>query len=335
MWRTALPEAGGQGSGVGREEESRCGVHSLEFEIGDRSVPQPTIGNRKPTIPSFGHASAAYAVIDTRQSYLQDLIVRAFHALGFHQQATQLHHFDYEVVGLSPRCAQELGLGLNDADRQRSYVEVSGRKGLGIKGDDLIDVLVTRALQEVRARQITQDAAEQAACAGMIGVGALRYFLLKFSRRVIIAFDFKDALAFEGETGPYLQYSVVRARNIFRKYGEIRPGFDPVELGESVSTGQLKALFEGDHGSDFWELTLLAAQLEMAVEQAVASEEPAVLAKYAFRLAQGFNNFYHRHRILSEPEPTRQSCLMYLTHTASESLAKALDLLGIQVPERM
>jgi arginyl-tRNA synthetase len=296
---------------------------------------QSKIQNLKSKIPSFGSASAAYAVIDARQSYLQDLIVKAFHALGFHRQAANLHHFDYEVVGLSPPCAQELGVELSDADKQRGYVEVSGRRGLGIKGDDLIDALVDQALQEVRARQITRETAEQVACARMIAVGALRYFLLKFSRRVTIAFDFKDALAFEGETGPYLQYSVVRARNIFRKYGDTRPGFDPVKLGESVPAGRLKAFFAGDQGRDFWELTLLAAQLEMVVDQAVASEEPAVLAKYAFRLAQGFNNFYHHHRILSEPEPARQSCLMYLTHSVSETLARALDLLGIEVPERM
>jgi arginyl-tRNA synthetase len=334
-WRTAVTGVGGQGSGSTTESESTSGVRSPEFAVERGSLAQSAIGDRQSTIPSFGHASAAYAVIDTRQSYLQDLIVTAFHALGFHQQATNLHHFDYEVVGLSPRCAEELGLQLGEADRQRSYVEVSGRKGQGIKGDDLIDVLVNNALQEVQARQITHDATEQATCARMIAVGALRYFLLKFSRRVIIAFDFKDALAFEGETGPYLQYSVVRARNIFRKYSDMQPGFDPDKLGESVPPERLKASFEGDGGRDFWELALLAAQLEMAVDQAVTGEEPAVLAKYAFRLAQAFNNFYHHHRILGEPDPGRQGFLLYLVNLVSQTLARALDLLGIEVPERM
>jgi arginyl-tRNA synthetase len=313
VWRTATQETRSPESGV-RSQES---------------------GNSKSKIPSFGCASAAYAVIDTRQSYLQDLIVKVFHALGFHEQAANLHHFDYEVVGLSPRCAEELGLQLGEAARQRSYVEVSGRKGLGIKGDDLVDALVNKALQEVQTRQITQDPTEQAACANMIAVGALRYFLLKFSRRVIIAFDFKDALAFEGETGPYVQYSVVRARNIFRKYSSTRPDFHPDDLGASVSTEQLKAFFEGNSGRDFWELALLAAQLEMAVDQAVTGEEPAVVAKYAFRLAQGFNNFYHHHRILREPDSGRQSSLLYLVHIVSETLTRALDLLGIEIPERM
>jgi arginyl-tRNA synthetase len=327
VWRTATNGVGGQESGVAKQSESNRGAPTPDSGV------QSVIENQKLTTPSFGHASAAYAVIDTRQSYLQDLIVAAFHTLGFHQQAANLHHFDYEVVGLSPRCAEELGVQLGNADR--SYVEVSGRKGLGIKGDDLIDVLVNKALQEVRTRHITHDAAEQDACAQMIAVGALRYFLLKFSRRVIIAFDFRDALAFEGETGPYLQYSVVRARNILRKYSDVQPEFDPQKLGESVSAERLKTFFEADSGRELWELALLAAQLEMAVDQAVASEEPAVLAKYAFRLAQGFNNFYHHHRVLSEPDPGRQLSLLYLVHVVSETLTQALALSGIDVPERM
>jgi arginyl-tRNA synthetase len=356
VWRTVVTGAGNQDTGFGSQEsglsasqESEARTRDSGFRIqepeirpessepktgGEGKYAQSKIQNLKSKIiaPAFGHAAAAYAVIDTRQSYLQDLIVVAFRTLGFQQQAANLHHFDYEVVGLSPRCAEELGLQLSAADKQRSYVEVSGRKGLGVKGDDLIDVLVSKALQEVQTRQITHDVAEQAACARMIAVGALRYFLLKFSRRVIIAFDFKDALAFEGETGPYLQYSVVRARNIFRKYSDVQPDFDPQKLGESVSAERLKAFFEAD---EFWELALLAAQLEMAVDQAVASEEPAVLAKYSFRLAQGFNNFYHRHRILSEPDRERQLSLLYLVYVVSETLNQSLALLGIEVPERM
>ena len=285
--------------------------------------------------PAFGRGAVAYSVIDTRQSYLQSIVAAAFRALGFQEQAANLHHFAYEVVGLSPRCAEEMGLVLTAADRQRSYIEVSGRKGLGVKADDLINRLVEKATQEVQARQMTEDPAEQAASARLIAVGALRYFLLKFSRRMIIAFDFKEALAFEGETGPYLQYSVVRARNIFRKFQESHPEFNPQRLGELVSGNQLKMFLAGKDGDAFWELILLAAQLEMVANQAIAAAEPAVVAKYAFRLAQAFNNFYHRYRILSEADPARQNFLLYLVHLVNESLARTLDLLGIEVPERM
>jgi arginyl-tRNA synthetase len=285
--------------------------------------------------PPFGRAAVAYGVIDTRQAYLQNIVVAALRALGLKEQAANLHHFAYEVVGLSPGCAEEMGIELRAEDRERSYIEVSGRKGLGVKADDLIDQVKEKALQEVRARHLTPDPADQEAYAGMIAVGALRYFLLKFSRRVIIAFDFKEALAFEGETGPYLQYSVVRARNIFRKFQESHPEFSPDQLGVAVSAADLERFLAGDDGRSFWELTLLAAQVELAVEQAIASEEPSVVAKYAFRLAQAFNNFYHHFHILSETDIVRQRFLLLLVHLASESLSRTLELLGIEVPERM
>jgi arginyl-tRNA synthetase len=286
--------------------------------------------------PRFGGASVAYGVIDTRQAYLQNIVVEAFHALGLHEQANNLHHFAYEVVGLTPGCAEEMGVELTQEDRARPYIEVSGRKGLGVKADDLIDRLVEKALQEVCARQLTENPADQQAYARMIAVGALRYFLLKFSRRIIIAFDFKEALAFEGETGPYLQYSVVRARNIFRKYSEVQADFSAEKLAASVSLESLRRFFkDGDDGNAFWELTLLAAQAETIAEQAISSEEPSVLAKYAFRLAQAFNNFYHHYHILSEEDAERKQFLLYLVHLAAESLALTLDVLGIEVPERM
>ena len=286
-------------------------------------------------VPSHGHASSAYAVIDTRQSYLQILVKAALHALGFHEQANNLHHFAYEVVGLSPSCAEELGVELSAEDRQRPYVEVSGRKGLGVKADDLIDTLIAKALEEVRSRQMTQNPEEQQTYARMIAVAALRYFLLKFSRRMIIAFDFKEALAFEGETGPYLQYSVVRARNIFTKFRETHPDFQPQNLDQAVGVKVLERFFAGQDGLAFWELTLLNAQLEMTVEQAIASQEPAAVAKYAFRLAQAFNNFYHRFHILSEPDADRQHFLLYLVQLLNQTLTSALGLMGIEVPERM
>ena len=284
--------------------------------------------------PAFGRASVAYAVIDARQSYVQNVVRAAFEALGYHQQASNLHHFAYEVVGLSPRCAEEMGLKLGGDDRHKDYIEVSGRKGLGIKADDLLDRLVAKAADEVRSRQMTPNTAEQDAYARMIAVAALRYFLLKFTSRSIIAFDFKEALAFEGETGPYLQYSVVRARNIFRKFEEAHPGWNVSSLGE-ISADELRSFFGSDDGRAFWEITLLAAQLETSVDQAIEAQEPAVVAKYAFRLAQAFNNFYHHHHILNEPDAARQRFLLYLVCLASETLRRALELLGIEVPEKM
>jgi len=285
--------------------------------------------------PEFGRASEAYAVIDTRQAYLQNIVVAAFRTLGFRDQAKHLHHFAYEVVGLSPACAQEMHYELSPEDQERSYVEVSGRKGLGLKADDLIDMLLEKATGEVRSREMTQDPGEQAAYGQMIAVSALRYFLLKFSCHVIITFDFKEALAFEGETGPYLQYTVVRARNIFRKYASDHPGFAPDSLAEKLPEPTLKGFLEGDDGTDFWELVVLTAQLEMVADQAIASTEPAVVSKYAFRLAQAFNNFYHRFHILREPDSARQNILLFMVRIVERTLTQTLDLLGIEVPERM
>ncbi len=286
--------------------------------------------------PSFGGASDAYVVIDSRQSYLQRVVAAAFRELGYHEQAEHMHHFAYEMVNLSLSAAEALGIAPSESDRQRAYVEVSGRRGLGVKADELIDAVIEKALAEVRDRGMTSDASEQEAYARMVGVAALRYFLLKFTSRSTIAFDFKDALAFEGETGPYLQYSVVRARSIFRK-AEGQPAID-AESGSpesAPSTDALQTFLEGAEGREFWELVVLAAQLEMTVRQAEASEEPAVLAKYAFRLAQAFNNFYHHHRVLAEPDPARRSFLLFLVRLVSETLSATLGLLGIEVPEHM
>jgi arginyl-tRNA synthetase len=286
------------------------------------------------TAPAFGRASAAYAVIDSRQSYLQRVVAAAFDELGYHDQARHLHHFAYEVVNLSLAAADSLGIAPSAEDRQRNYVEVSGRRGQGVKADDLIDTVIEKARAEVSGRGMTADAAEQVSYARMIGVAALRYFLLKFTRRSTIAFDFKDALAFEGETGPYLQYSVVRARSIFRKEARTADAASPAPQS-APPLALLRSMLEGSESRDFWELVVLAAQLETTVQQAVASEEPAVLAKYAFRLAQAFNNFYHQHRVLAEADPARRAFLLFLVRLISGTLSCTLDLLGIEVPEHM
>lgn len=304
----------------------------------DRQPVWRTAVNGQAGAPRFGNAGVGYSVIDTRQSYLQNIVGAAFRALGFHDQAANLHHFAYEVVGLSPSCASEMGFELSEKERQRTYVEVSGRRGLGVKADDLLDALVAKAIEEVRNRQMTENTQEQETYGRMIAVGALRYFLLKISRRMVIAFDVKDALAFEGETGPYLQYTVVRARNILRKFQESNPGSPAGQaqhLEELVSPEQLGAFLKSEDALPFWELILLAGQLEMAVDQAVSSTEPAVLAKYAFRLAQSFNNFYHRYHVLSESDPARQKFLLFLVQLVNATMSRTVDLLGIEIPERM
>jgi arginyl-tRNA synthetase len=270
----------------------------------------------------FGGASRVYNVIDTRQSYLQNIVVMGLRALGYNEQADNSVHFSYEVVALSPRCCKELGIELSEEDAKRPYIEVSGRKGLGVKADDLMDTLYQRALAEVQARHADRDAAFQGEVAQQIATGALRFFLLKFTRNTVIAFDFAEALSFDGETGPYCQYAVVRAANILRKAGDC-------SAPTAATAGAALA------ADELWQLLMLASQAMSAAEQSLQASEPAVLAKYAFQLAQAFNTFYHRHHILREEDPGKQAFLLWLAALVRRQLLQALEWLGIEVPEVM
>ena len=280
--------------------------------------------------PQFGRASRVYNVIDSRQSYLQDVVVAGLRALGFHEQADRSVHFSYEMVALSPRTCVELGIELSEEDRQRPYVEVSGRKGLGVKADDLIDKLIEKARAEVDSRHPEQPAEERRRVAEQIATGAMRYFMLKYTRNSVIAFDLQEALSFEGETGPYVQYAAVRARNILRKLaerGEALPDFAR-ELDAAAMGRQLAA-------EDFWQLTLAISKADSALDRALASGEPAHFARFAFQLAQAFNNFYHEYPVLHEPEPERRTFLLWMTSYFRSQLERTLDVLGVPVPEYM
>jgi arginyl-tRNA synthetase len=295
-----------------------------------------TSGSGEPGPPEFGHARDVYNVIDTRQAYLQNVVVAGMRALGFEAEAARSVHFSYDVVALSPRCAAEMGYTLSEEEMSKPYVEVSGRKGQGVKADDLLDELESAARAEVDARHADTPEAERARIAHAIAIGALRYFLLKYTRNAIIAFDFSDALSFEGETGPYCQYAAVRARNIFRKMVEQEPDFTLAQLDDAIDEeASLKELLKSGEGDDLWELALLAASLDAQVATALSAQEPAFVAKYTFELAQAFNLFYHRHHILSEANPAKRNFLLRLSRLAERQLVTALDLLGIEAPEKM
>jgi len=299
--------------------------------------------------PHFGGANAIYNVIDARQSDPQANVIQALRGMGYSDQADRYTHFSYEMVALTPRCAVELGYDVSAEDLARPYIEVSGRKGFGVKADDLIDKLIVATRAETDARQTGRDDAERRQIAEQIAIGALRYFMLKFTRNSVIAFDFKDALSFEGETGPYIQYAVVRARNIFRKAG-VSPEAVLAEFAElasqqvSKSAGQpggetapmnLCGYLSGDAGEDIWGLWLRAARRTLVLEQCINTSEPAYLAKHAFQLAQEFNNFYHKHHILTEEDPARKTFLLATAAIALRELIEVLSWLGIESPEAM
>jgi arginyl-tRNA synthetase len=293
-----------------------------------KTVWATTTGPNEPGAPHFGGVEVVYNVIDARQAYLQDVVAEGVRALGHPKEADNSIHFDYEIVALTPRCAAEMGYEIS-GDDGKSYVEVSGRKGLGVKADDLITRMLQAAEARVLQKQSTMAADELKKTANTLAVGALRFFLLKYTRNTIIAFDFEDALKAEGETGPYCQYAVVRIRGIRRKGAEVaadRP---------AITDGSLKQFLEGPEAADLWELLLLNGSLDHAVDAAIGTQEPAFVAKYAFQLAQAFNNFYHQHHILSEPDDQKRAFLLALTELVEQRLVQSLHLLGIETPEKM
>jgi len=284
--------------------------------------------------PHFGDVSEIYNVIDARQSEAQSTVIEALRALGHNAAADHYTHFSYEMVALTPRCAEELGYTLREEDKARSYIEVSGRKGFGVKADDLIDQLIASAKKEVDSRHPHISESERLSTATQIAVGALRYFMLKFTKQSVIAFDFKDALSFEGETGPYAQYAVVRAASIFKK-ADLDPDEFGRQIGAKISPDEFMQFLTGEANNEIWELWLAAAKTSYVIDQCISSTEPAYLAKHVFQLGQLFNTFYHRYPILSEPDEKRKRFLLATVAVVRRELLRTLEIMGIEVPPAM
>ena len=284
--------------------------------------------------PHFGDVAEIYNVIDARQSEAQNTVIEALRGLGHDEAADRYTHFSYEMVALTPRCAAELGYDLSEEEKARPWIEVSGRKGFGVKADDLLDALINSARKEVDERHPELPDPERAAIATQVAIGALRYFMLKFTKPSVIAFDSKEALSFEGETGPYAQYAVVRATNIFRK-----GGFDPdvflADAASKVSPADFAKFLDGEEANSIWELWLAAAKTSYIVGQCIATTEPAYLAKHAFQVAQLFNTFYHQHPILAEPDESRKRFLLTTAAVVRRELIRILAIMGITVPPVM
>ncbi len=278
--------------------------------------------------PHFGGVAEIYNVIDARQAEAQNTVIEALRGSGYKDQATHYTHFSYEMVALTPRCAAELGYELSDEDKARSYVEVSGRRGFGVKADDLLDALIASAKKEVDARHSQLPDSERRTIAQQIAIGALRYFMLKYTKPSVIAFDFKEALSFEGETGPYAQYAVVRATNIFRN-----GGLDPEgDIASYLSTEELGEFLADD---EIWELWLASSKTSYVIDQCIATTELAYLAKHVFQMAQLFNTFYHRCPILAEPDEERKHLLLATAAVVRRELIHGLGVMGIEVPAVM
>jgi arginyl-tRNA synthetase len=280
-------------------------------------------------VPKFGGGDTVYNVIDTRQSYPQEVVKKGVSLISPEKGEAASVHLSYDMVTLSPSAAEELGFNLSDEDKQKPFVEMSGRKGLGVKADDFINMLDEKALVEVEKRHPDLSNDEKKKIAHIIAVGALRYFLLKFTRTTLIVFDFKEALSFEGETGCFCQYSAVRANSIFRKLevGGLEKAFETIAENQE----ELSEIIE----DEVWALIILASRLEETIAQAVHQAEPAIVAKYTFNLAKAFNLFYHHHKILGEENELKRAVLIAAATITRRALTSALNVLGIEVPERM
>jgi len=280
--------------------------------------------------PTFGKADWIYNVIDSRQNDPQANVMEALRGMGYEDVANRYTHLNYAMVALTPRCAIDLGYEVSEEDRGKAYLEVSGRKGFGVKADDLLDRLIAAAKSEVDKRHPDRDPVEREIAATQIAVGALRYFMLKFTRNTVIAFDLRDALSFEGETGPYVQYAIVRAGNILRK-----AGVEQDEALDALAGVDVGAQIDGDENNSVWEIWLIASRLTTVIEAAIVAAEPALLARYAFQLAQAFNNFYHRHQVLSETDPARKTALLATAAIARREMMRALGFMGMGAPSFM
>jgi len=290
------------------------------------ALPQP------PENSHFGAGKTVYNVIDSRQSYLQDVVVAGLRALGYHEQAERSIHFSYEMVALTPRTCVDLRIPISDEDAKKAFVEVSGRKGLGVKADDLLNQLIDTAGAEVGSRNAEAPEAERLDIATQIAIGALRYFMLKFTRNTVIAFDLQEALSFTGETGPYVQYSAVRAGRILAKLkdqGESLPDY------ANLSSDEIRAIAAELADEGLWQLVLAVSKLESALARSIASGEPAHMARFAFQLAQAFSTFYENYPVLSEKNPNKKILLLWMTDYFARQLRRTLDILGIPVPAYM
>ncbi len=285
--------------------------------------------------PEFGKGHRVYNVIDTRQSYPQKIVAQGLKSLKYLKEAENSIHFSYEMVALSLESLKEMGQVLSEEDQDKDFVEVSGRKGVGVKADDLLDRLEDKALAEVESRNPEFSAELKADIARKVAIGALRYFMLKYARNSLIVFDFADVLSFEGETGPYLQYTLVRINSIFRKLAEVDE-FDEGVIRDWMAGGSVPLdMLDKAEASDFWEIVLYAAQADEEVLHSLRSLEFLHLAKYTFNLCQKFNAYYHKYSILNEKDADLKKTRILTIYYSREGLKSALSLMGIPQPERM
>ncbi len=265
--------------------------------------------------PRFNDGDMAITIIDVRQSRVQKFVSMAVKALG--GEGKEYVHLGYEVVALSKDTADELGVKVKE---DREFYHMSGRKGLYVNVDDVLDELERRAREESRMRNPDGDERWIAGVGRKVAVGALRYALLKQDLEKIIVFDMKEALRLEGDTGPYLQYSLARAYRILEKAGQFEPRPD---LGKHLVAEEERAL------------VLMMSKYEKVLLEAVKNLSPKRLANYARELAVSFNQFYEKRPVLQEKDERVRSARLALVKAYTELYSDLLEAMGIPPLERL
>ena len=307
------------------------------YDDGDRLLATTTAdATEKIEGQAYGAAQLVYNVIDVRQSYPQKVVKEAVRVLGHASAADNSIHFAYEMVALTPSAVKVIeersgaDFGLTEEEMSKAYVEMSGRRGIGVRADEFLDVLVDAAEDAIVGRLDGSGTPEDVADrAKDIAVGALRYLMARQSRNRVLAFDFDEALAFEGDTGPYLQYSAVRAAKVFGKLEERR--------GEGrFDAAELEVLADVEIPDDLWGLVFECARRRDVVAQAVANLEFSLLAQHVHNFAQLFHRLYHAHPVVPEDDGSMRALRRAVfTLFVDEMHVLLEELLGIPVPEEM
>jgi len=219
----------------------------------------------------FGHADRVINVIDTRQSYPQQVVSECLRQMGFEKQAEESIHLSYEVVNLSPQAARLLGIG--EVNEKKAFA-MSGRSGTGVKANDFIQMVKRKVIEKA-------DHPLEESVASALASAAIRYYLLKFTLESQITFDFDEALKTTGDTGIYLEYAHARACSILRKAGERK--IDLQWRKDSIPT----QLTETER-----DLLDVLSGFSSAIIKTGNALRVSQLTEYAFELATAFTNFY-------------------------------------------
>jgi arginyl-tRNA synthetase len=267
----------------------------------------------------FGHAQRVINVIDVRQSYLQQVVYESLRRLGYAEQADNSKHLAYEVVTLSAPTAARLGVDTSDG---REYYAMSGRKGIEIKADDLINAAIER-MREARKQDNRADLSDETAA--ILAASAIRYFMIRFNLQQIIALDIDEVLRPNGDTGVYLQYAYARANSILRRLQD---------SGYTIPN-KLEELPEQLEQSE-WDLLRHIDAYPRRMAEITEQLAPPMLASYAYDLAAHFSDFYeHTTPMVKETDERVKAFRAFLVQATAQTMNNVLRVLGFEPLERI